>query len=113
MTTKEVSDMIKSVGVPYAYYQFDEDTAEPPPFICFYYPASANFKADDIIYVRGSRLNIELYTREKDFDLESAVETVLTKNGLVYESTETFIESEKLHLKSYYTEITLTEESNG
>lgn len=105
MTTQEVADMIEAIGIPFSYYQFDDDTAQPPPFICFYYPQSANFKADDSIYVHGAQLNIELYTDEKDFELEAQIMSALADNGLVYNWTETFIESEKLHMTSFYTEV--------
>ena len=29
MTTSEVAQMVAEVGVPYAYYQFTNDTAQP------------------------------------------------------------------------------------
>ena len=47
MTFKEISTMIKNIGLPFAYYQFPEGTAEAPPFICFYYSNDDDFKADD------------------------------------------------------------------
>ena len=67
MTYKEVSTMVKSIGLPYAYYQFPEGTAEAPPFICFYWSEDNDLKADNINYQKIERLNIELYTDNKDF----------------------------------------------
>ena len=67
MTFKEISTMIKNIGLPFAYYQFPEGTAEAPPFICFYYSNDDDFKADDSNYQKIEHLNIELYSDEKDF----------------------------------------------
>ena len=33
MTRKEIAEMIESVGVPYAYYQFPENTQLAAPLI--------------------------------------------------------------------------------
>ena len=37
MTQISVAEMIESIGLPYAYYQFDEDTAQAPPFVVFFF----------------------------------------------------------------------------
>lgn len=105
MTTPEVAQMIASVGLPYAYYQFPENTGQQPPFICFYYPQSNDFKADDTNYQKINALTIELYTDNKDFGLEAQVEGMLKANGLVFSWAETYIDSERMHLTTYYTEV--------
>lgn len=105
MTTKEISRMIADIGIPYAYYQFSEATAKPPPFICFYYPNSADFMADNINYAKINALTIELYTDEKDFDLEKQVEDTLTAHGLPYYREETYIDSERMYMVIFNTEV--------
>lgn len=97
MTTAEVASMIDSIGVPFAYYQFDEATAKPCPFICFYYAGSDDFVADGSNYVNINRLIIELYTDEKDFTLEQRVQTVLNEYGLVYTREEGYLSDEKMY----------------
>ena len=104
MTYKEISQMIKKVGVPYAYYQFPEGTGQEPPFICLYYPNNNDFVADGENYVKVVQLVIELYTDNKDFSLEATLEAVLTEHGLVYTREETYIDSERMYLQTYYTE---------
>ena len=37
MTYQEIAQMIESIGLPYAFYQFPDDTEQAPPFICFLY----------------------------------------------------------------------------
>jgi hypothetical protein len=105
MTLKEVKTFIESLGIPCAYYQFTEDTAVPPPFICWYYPDGDDFIADNENYQKINSLTIELYTDFRDFELEANVESALIEAGFVYSWDETFIESEKMHLTTYYTEV--------
>lgn len=105
MTLVEVKEFVESLGIPFAYYQFAEDTAVPPPFICYYYPDGVDFMADDRNYQKINALTIELYTDARDFDLEATIESALTEAGFVYSWDETFIDSEKMHLTTYYTEV--------
>ena len=98
----------EATSVPFAYYQFTADTAKPPPFICYYFTQSDDFGADNINYAHIRRAVIELYTDQKDFSLEQAVETLLTSNELVYTKSEAFIDSEQLHLTSYETEVIIS-----
>lgn len=105
MTYKEISEMIASVGVPTAYYQFPEDTPQAPPFICFFYSNSDDVFADGINYQKILQLNIELYVSEKDFALEASIEDVLTANELTYYKEESYIDSEKLYQIAYEMEV--------
>lgn len=105
MTHTEVFNMIMSVGFPAAYNHFPEDTAKAPPFICYYYPASDDFLADNYNYVKKEQLYIELYTAEKDFTAEETLEAVLRQNEMVYSRTETYIDSEKMYLELYTMEV--------
>lgn len=108
MTYKEVTDMIASAGLPYAYYEFPNDTPQTPPFICFYFPDSDDFYADNQNYVGIRRLYVELYTNEKDFDLESTVEGVLTANGLTFRKSDDYIDSERMWQTLYEMEVILS-----
>jgi len=105
MTLKEVTQMVVQVGVPVAYYQFSDDTAKPPPFICYYYPNDDDFSADNINYARINQLVIELYTDNKDFALESQLETVLIQNDMYFSKTETYIDDEKMYMVTYTMEV--------
>lgn len=110
MTFSDVYTMLSGiekdgVNVPCAYYQFDNDTGQQPPFICFFYDSSADFAADNSNYTKIETLNIELYTDVKDFELEAAVEAALKENGLTWERQEEFIDSEQMHETIYTTEV--------
>ncbi len=105
MTLQEVSQFIESLGIPASYYQFNEDTAVPPPFICWYYPESDDFLADNRNYQKINALTIELYTDFRDLELEAQIESALNEAGFVFSWDETYIDSEKMHLTTYYTEV--------
>lgn len=101
MTYQEIAAMVASVGVPYAYYQFPDGTGQEPPFICFYFPESADFYADDAPYIPQAKLIVELYTDNKDFALETALERALTENGLAWKREETHLDSERMFMQAY------------
>lgn len=105
MTYQEVDALVAGLGLPYAYYQFSEKTAQPTPFICFYFGDSADFIADNINYQKIRPLLIELYTDDKDFDLEEQIETALTAAGLVYTRTEYYIGTERMYQITYTMEV--------
>lgn len=112
MTYKEVATMVSSIGLPYAYYQFPEGTAEAPPFICFFWSDDNDLKADNLNYQKIEHLNIELYTDNKDYDNEANVETVLTNNNVVWSKSETYVDSERLYMVIYEADIIVTTERN-
>ena len=113
MTYKEVSQIINGIGYPYAYYQFPEGTAQEPPFICYFFSTDNDVKADNSNYQKIETLNIELYTNEKDFEAEAAVESALSANGLVWSRDETYIDSEHLYEEVYELDVLITEVSNN
>ena len=113
MTYKEIKTMVGSIGYPTAYYQFPEGTEQAPPFICFFYPNSADMKADDSNYQKIEHLVIELYTETKDYDAESAVETVLAEHDMVWDRSETSIDSERMYEVVYEMDVIITEENNN
>ena len=114
MTYKEVATMISGIGIPFAYDHFDEGNAPDPPFICFYFAGSSDFSADNANYQKIRPLTLELYTDNKDFTLEGTVETALNNAGLVFVRSETYIDSERMYMVTFQTEIIITEElTNG
>jgi len=105
MTYEQIASMVESIGLPYAYYQFPEGTGQAPPFVCFFYASTDDVYADDSNYQRIVVLNIELYTSEKDFELESQVEEILKNNGLTYSKEESYIDSESMWQIAYEMEV--------
>lgn len=108
MTYQEVKTMVASIGLPYAYYQFTNDTAVAPPFVCFYFDESADEPADNKNWAKIRTLYIELYTDAKDFSLESTVESVLTNNDQFYSRSEEYLDSERMMMVVYQMQVVIT-----
>lgn len=97
MTHKEIIALVAEMGIPYAYHHFAEGESPDPPFICFLYPNAVQFGADNKVYHSDTAVDIELYTDEKNPELEETVETVLTDHDIYFEKSEVWIDSEKLY----------------
>lgn len=118
MTYKQVYSLLSNIEyeagkkIPVAYLMFpaDDPTNPPPPFICYYYTGDDDLKADNTNYQKIRPLTVELYTDNKDFAIENAVETALNAAGLVFSRNESYIDTEKMYMVSYETEIIVTEE---
>lgn len=115
MTYSEVASMVAEIGAPYAYYQFPEGTQQATPFVCFFYPYSNDALGDSVNYQKIEHLIVELYTDNKDFDLEQTVENVLRSHGLVWTRAEEWIDSERMLEVVYEMDVVITSEgdSNG
>lgn len=105
MTHKEVYDALAASGLPVTYLQWNVGAVPALPYICYYYPNSDNFGADNEVYQNINRLYVELYTEEKDFDTEAQVEAVLGQICGFWNKSETFIESENMYQTLYDSEV--------
>ena len=66
--------------------------------------------ADRKNYVKIRQLNIELYTDNKDYETERIVETVLAEHNISYQTEESYLNSERMYLVTYTSEIILNDE---
>ena len=97
--------LLEETGIPFAYDHFAEGESPDPPFICYLLPQIDNFSADGKVYLKVSNVNIELYTDSKDLAVEQKLEAVLDIQGIFYDKTEVWIESEKLYEVLYSFEL--------
>ena len=105
MTREEILEMIEEIGLPYAYYSFEEDTAQPTPFIVFFYGNNDGFFADNSNYADVEVLNVELYTETRDFELEEKVEEILDEYGFSYSKEPAYIGDERMWQIAYEMEV--------
>lgn len=105
MTRQEVYEMIRSIGLPCAYYQFPDDTPQAPPFICWFFAPNTDVMADNENYVDKEVLNVELYTKLREYDIEKAVEAALKAGGFSYAKEPSYIDAEKMWQISYESEV--------
>lgn len=108
MTLTEVAEMVESIGLPYAYFEFPDDTPREPPFICYLYTDSDDMYADDQNYQDIRALVIELYTKQKDFAQEDAVRQVLNNHNLPFSQASDYISDERVYISTFTTEVVIT-----
>lgn len=103
MTLEELHNILLSTGYPTAYLVFK--TPQVPPYICYLAVYSNNVGADNVVWKHVEHVQIELYTENKDRHAERKVEDALTNAGIFFETTETYIDSEKLYQRIYEIEV--------
>lgn len=113
MTYTEVNELIESIGLPYNYDHFKDETDVTPPFITFAFTDSDDLMADNTNYQLIRQLSIFLYTRLKDFELENEVEAILIANGLTFARAEVYLSNEQLFQITYTMEVLINAEEQG
>lgn len=93
----KMPELLRQIGIPFAYDHFAQSEALKPPFITYLYPNTNHFVADGKNYFKKIRVNLELYTDLKDLTVERKVESVLDDASIVYAKSENWISSEKLY----------------
>ncbi len=116
MTPRQIYLMLTGIdsSVPVAHYRFlntQDQPAPAPPFICYFYPNSDDFFADDANYQGIAELVVELYTDFKDLDLESKVEETLSAHELAWVKEESYLDDQRMHMTTWTTEVVLN--TNG
>lgn len=89
--------ILKALGLPFAYDHFAEGESPLPPFVVYKYTGANNFNADGVVYYPVNGVNVELYTDKKDIYIEKRLEHILTDAEICYTKSEVWIESEKLY----------------
>ena len=107
MTTQDVATMVASIGLPYAYYEFPDNTALEPPFVCFLFTDNNDMKADNINYTDQRTLVIELYTAQKDFIFESLIRSALNSYELPFSQASDYLAGEHLYITTFTTEVVI------
>lgn len=107
-TIQEAEGQTPAIVLPYAYYAFERNTAQEPPYIVYWTPGRSDFFGDDLNYQGIMDLNIELYTKTKRYDLEKKIEANMMAAGLSFSKTESAIESDGVFMITYQTEVIIT-----
>ena len=105
MKLKDVTDMLESTGYPVVYLAWRENEVPKLPYICYYYPSMTPETADNTHYAQFYSLNVELYTKNKNFEVEQLVETALLNAGMVFTKEEDFLSDENMYETLYMMEV--------
>lgn len=103
MTLKELEKQLETTGLPIVYRAWPEKKAPPLPFICYLTAYSNNFGADNEVYQKINHIQVELYTKLKDPELEDKVEQALS--SFFWNKTEEYIDSERCYQILYEIEV--------
>lgn len=109
MKTEDVYDALADSGISVTYLQWPEAAVPALPYICYYFPTSNNFGADNTVYAPINRLIVELYTKNKDFATEALVEAQLGVITGFWNKSETYLDSEEMYEVLYESEVTITD----
>ena len=103
MTNEELLQTLSELGIPVAYRQFSKPVK--PPFICYLETFTRNFGADGVTFQKIRHIQVELYTKLKDGQLEEQMERLLHDHSIPWDSTESFLDDEKVYQIIYDIEV--------
>ena len=106
MNLMELKAELEQLEIPIQYQAFQVGHAPSLPYLIFYENDSDNIFADNSNWFDVLNVVCELYTDEKDIELETKLQKLLYDLEIQYNSTETYIDSENMYLKAYDVVIT-------
>lgn len=106
MKLSELRTILDQLNIPVQYRAFEEGKAPGLPYVLFYTEDNlGSLKADNHNYHGIKNISVELYSNEKDPELEEKLEQLFEQNNIEYDAYEIYIETEKMFEMLY--EITI------
>lgn len=99
MNFEKLYNTLLQLGIPVTYSHFKKPA--PLPYIIYLGNGSRHFGADNKVYYGIEQVAIELYTENKDTQLECTLQKLLDNNEWFYEKYETYIDTEKMYQVRY------------
>lgn len=103
MPIEKLGEVLEKTGIPVAYRFFREGEAPPLPFLVYYEAAENTLPADGGNYYQIPQVVVELYTKEKEFKTEAAVEQALFFT--VWDKAENYLDQEECYQIVYTMEV--------
>lgn len=88
-----------------AYRAFPVNQAPKLPFICYQETATDNFFADNTVWNSLSIVDIELYSKNRDFKSEKLIEEKLRDNNITWSKGIEYLDDEKCYEVIYTVEV--------
>lgn len=102
MTQEQLFTELKRAGFPVAYNSFDDKHDLPkPPYVVYLRIESDNVSSDEKVHGKFQNYHVELYTVKRDPVSEKKLEDILGIIDPEYETTEVYIDSERLLQVTY------------
>ena len=103
MTLAEFKTQLETSGLPVAYLRYPAEEVPSMPFVTYQETGSNNFGADGKVYHKIKRIQVDLWTTNKDLQAEEALENAL--DGLFWDKVQTVDEGEACQRYTYEIEI--------
>lgn len=100
MKVTKLKNILDGMSTCTAYYR-KVPTGTKLPFLVWYINRTDNFDADNKVYKRQCEVIVDLYTAQKDFQIERELEGILEANELVWNSSEATVGEEATVVNSY------------
>lgn len=84
MQATELVSILKELNVPVANTSFPPNKNINPPFLVFLRSDMPTFLADDFVYQYDNKYDIELYTEDKDEEIEDRLINILNNHKIVW-----------------------------
>ena len=102
MKLSDFAAILEQVNLPVTYRAFKIGNAPDLPYLVYYESSPAINGADNTVNHQIKSVTVELAFENKDEDLEERLEELWTIHELFFDvQEETFIETERLYVKSY------------
>lgn len=100
MTFEHFRELIAELGIPVRYGYFKK--AQAVPYIAYTATENNTFHADGVVVYSEPGVELNLYTKDRDFTAESTVEQFLTTNGIAFDVPDLFFdEDQNIHTATY------------
>ena len=97
----------KKTGIPVAYHHYED--AHAFPYIAYEVTEQDNYFADGVVYAEVVTVQVDLYTKTKNPQLERKVKDALSELDLAWTSRETAVQEENCYAVSFYFETTIND----
>lgn len=94
--------LLEEIGLPYAFWEFDnEEDAPELPYLIYYDIDPSVFYADNQAYYLANKFAVELYTERKDDTLQAKLEAFFNSRNFTFTHEPRYIPEEEL-FQEYY-----------
>ena len=102
MKLSDFAAILEQANLPVTYRAFKTGNALGLPYLVYYESSPSINGADNTVNHQIKSVTVELAFESKDEDLEERLEELWATNELFFDvQEETFIETERLYVKSY------------
>lgn len=104
MTIEEFVSVLQESDIPVTHYQWPVGEVPDLPYLVYLIPQSDCEYGDNISWAEISEINVELYSKQRNFQLEDRLKEIFNAHELPYTTEFNYIKSEKMFQTVFYLE---------